>query len=86
VILLHSRLENQFGISGSHFLARRVVGYDVGTRFTIIVGERYESETHRSTHSIARFLGLLRQRVAQQVCRREDATAIGLIRATSVPG
>jgi 2-methylcitrate dehydratase PrpD len=29
----------------------------VGTRFTIIVGERYESETHRSTHSIAPLFG-----------------------------
>jgi 2-methylcitrate dehydratase PrpD len=47
----------QFGISGSHFLRAVSLGYDVGTRFTIIVGERYESETHRSTHSIAPLFG-----------------------------
>src|SRR5258705_9376431 len=46
-----------FGISGSHFLRAVSLGYDVGTRFTIIVGERYESETHRSTHSIAPLFG-----------------------------
>jgi 2-methylcitrate dehydratase PrpD len=47
----------QFGISGEHFLRAVALGYDVGTRFTIIVGERYESETHRSTHSIAPLFG-----------------------------
>ncbi len=47
----------QFGISGSLFLRAVSLGYDVGTRFTIIVGERYESETHRSTHSIAPLFG-----------------------------
>jgi 2-methylcitrate dehydratase PrpD len=47
----------QFGISGSHFLRAVSLGYDVGPRFTIIVGERYESETHRSTHSIAPLFG-----------------------------
>ena len=47
----------QFDISGSHFLRAVSLGYDVGTRFTIIVGERYESETHRSTHSIAPLFG-----------------------------
>jgi 2-methylcitrate dehydratase PrpD len=47
----------QFGISGQHFLRAVTLGYDVGTRFTIIVGERYESETHRSTHSIAPLFG-----------------------------
>ncbi len=47
----------QFGISGDHFLRAVALGYDVGTRFTIIVGERYESETHRSTHSIAPLFG-----------------------------
>jgi 2-methylcitrate dehydratase PrpD len=29
----------QFSISGSHFLRAVSLGYDVGTRFTIIVGE-----------------------------------------------
>lgn len=47
----------QFGISGDHFLRAVALGYDVGTRFTIIVGERYESESHRSTHSIAPLFG-----------------------------
>jgi 2-methylcitrate dehydratase PrpD len=47
----------QFGISGAHFLRAVALGYDVGSRFTIIVGERYESETHRSTHSIAPLFG-----------------------------
>jgi len=46
-----------FGISGDHFLRAIALGYDVGTRFTIIVGERYESETHRSTHSISPLFG-----------------------------
>jgi 2-methylcitrate dehydratase PrpD len=50
-------LGEQFGISGSHFLRAVSLGYDVGTRFTISVGERYESETHRSTHSIAPLFG-----------------------------
>ncbi len=50
-------LGEQFGISGEHFLRAVALGYDVGTRFTIIVGERYESETHRSTHSIAPLFG-----------------------------
>jgi 2-methylcitrate dehydratase PrpD len=47
----------QFGINGGHFLRAVALGYDVGTRFTIIAGERYESETHRSTHSIAPLFG-----------------------------
>src|SRR5258708_32592604 len=47
----------QFAISGKHFLRAVSLGYDVGTRFTIIAGERYESETHRSTHSIAPLFG-----------------------------
>jgi len=59
----------QFGISGSHFLRAVSLGYDVGTRFTIIVGERYESETHRSTHSIAPLFGARLLPVAQQVFR-----------------
>jgi 2-methylcitrate dehydratase PrpD len=50
-------LGEQFGINGSHFLRAVSLGYDVGTRFTIIVGERYESETHRSTHSISPLFG-----------------------------
>lgn len=47
----------QSGISGTQFLRAVALGYDVGTRFTMIVGERYESDTHRSTHSIAPLFG-----------------------------
>ncbi|MDP9148026.1 MAG: MmgE/PrpD family protein [Acidobacteriota bacterium] len=47
----------QFGISGTHFVRAVALGYDVGTRFTIIAGEKYESESHRSTHSIAPTFG-----------------------------
>jgi 2-methylcitrate dehydratase PrpD len=47
----------QFDVSGEHFLRAVALGYDVGTRFTIIAGERYELETHRSTHSIAPLFG-----------------------------
>jgi len=47
----------QFNVSGEHFLRAVALGYDVGTRFTIIAGERYELETHRSTHSIAPLFG-----------------------------
>jgi 2-methylcitrate dehydratase PrpD len=47
----------QFSVSGNHFLRAVTLGYDIGSRFTIIVGERYESETHRSTHSIAPIFG-----------------------------
>jgi 2-methylcitrate dehydratase PrpD len=50
-------LGEQFDISGSHFLRAVALGYDVGTRFTIIAGEKYERETHRSTHSIAPIFG-----------------------------
>ncbi|MGB2889869.1 MAG: MmgE/PrpD family protein, partial [Candidatus Acidiferrales bacterium] len=48
----------QFGISGTHFLRAVTLGYDVGSRFTMTLGgERYENESHRSTHSIATIFG-----------------------------
>ncbi len=44
----------RFGISGSQFLRAVALGYDVGCRFTITLGgQRYENESHFSTHSIA---------------------------------
>jgi 2-methylcitrate dehydratase PrpD len=48
----------QFGISGTHLLRAVTLGYDVGSRFTMTLGgERYENESHRSTHSIATIFG-----------------------------
>jgi 2-methylcitrate dehydratase PrpD len=48
----------RFGISGSHFLRAVTLGYDVGCRFTITLGgQRYENESHLSTHSIATIFG-----------------------------
>lgn len=48
----------QFGISGAHFVRAVTLGYDVGARFTMALGgERYEDESHRSTHSIATIFG-----------------------------
>jgi 2-methylcitrate dehydratase PrpD len=48
----------QFGISGMHFLRAVTLGYDIGARFTMTLGgERYENESHRSTHSIATIFG-----------------------------
>jgi 2-methylcitrate dehydratase PrpD len=48
----------QFGIDGGHFLRAVVLGYDIGTRVTMTLGgERYENESHRSTHSFATHFG-----------------------------
>jgi 2-methylcitrate dehydratase PrpD len=48
----------RFGISGVHFLRAVVLGYDVGTRFTITLGgQQFEVESHWSTHSIAPLFG-----------------------------
>src|SRR5438309_5865325 len=48
----------RFGISGSQFLRAVALGYDVGCRFTITLGgQRYENESHFSTHSIATIFG-----------------------------
>ncbi len=48
----------RFGISGAHFLRAVALGYDVGTRFTMTLGgQRFEAESHWSTHSIAPMFG-----------------------------
>jgi len=48
----------RFGISGAQFLRAVALGYDVGCRFTITLGaQRYENESHFSTHSIATIFG-----------------------------
>ncbi|MGH9359102.1 MAG: MmgE/PrpD family protein, partial [Terriglobia bacterium] len=48
----------QFGIDGTRFVRAVTLGYDVGCRVTITLGgERYETESHRSTHSIATTFG-----------------------------
>ncbi len=48
----------QFGISGTQFLRAVALGYDIGSRFTITLGgQRYENESHLSTHSIATIFG-----------------------------
>jgi len=47
-----------FGIDGTRFVRAVTLGYDVGSRVTITMGgERYENESHRSTHSIATVFG-----------------------------
>src|ERR1700681_3205275 len=44
----------QFQISGMHFLRAVALGYDVGTRVTMTLGgQKFEVESHWSTHSIA---------------------------------
>jgi len=48
----------RFGISGAHFLRAVALGYDIGTRFTMTLGgQRFEAESHWSTHSIAPLFG-----------------------------
>jgi 2-methylcitrate dehydratase PrpD len=48
----------RFGISGAHFLRAVTLGYDVGTRFTVTLGgQRFEAESHWSTHSISPLFG-----------------------------
>jgi 2-methylcitrate dehydratase PrpD len=48
----------QFGISGTHFLRAVALGYDIGPRFTMTLGgQRFEAESHWSTHSIAPLFG-----------------------------
>jgi 2-methylcitrate dehydratase PrpD len=48
----------QFRISGTHFLRSVALGYDIGTRVTVTLGgQRFESESHWSTHSIAPLFG-----------------------------
>jgi 2-methylcitrate dehydratase PrpD len=52
----------RFGISGTHFLRAVTLGYDVGPRMTMTMAgsssaNRFETESHRSTHSIATIFG-----------------------------
>ena len=46
------------GITGAHFVRAVTLGYDIGSRFTMVLGgEKYEAESHWSTHSIATIFG-----------------------------
>jgi 2-methylcitrate dehydratase PrpD len=48
----------RFGISGTHFLRAVAAGYDIGPRFTMTLGgQRFEAESHWSTHSISPLFG-----------------------------
>jgi 2-methylcitrate dehydratase PrpD len=48
----------QFRVGGAHFLRSVALGYDIGTRVTMTLGgQRFESESHWSTHSIAPLFG-----------------------------
>jgi 2-methylcitrate dehydratase PrpD len=48
----------RFGINGAHFLRAVALGYDVGPRFTMTLGgQRFETESHWSTHSISPLFG-----------------------------
>jgi 2-methylcitrate dehydratase PrpD len=48
----------RFGISGAHFLRAATLGYDIGPRFTVTLGgQRFEAESHWSTHSISPLFG-----------------------------
>jgi 2-methylcitrate dehydratase PrpD len=48
----------QFAISGTHFVRAVALGYDIGPRFTMTLGgQRFEAESHWSTHSISPLFG-----------------------------
>ena len=48
----------QYQISGTHLLRAVALGYDVGTRVTMTLGgQKFEVESHWSTHSIAPHFG-----------------------------
>jgi 2-methylcitrate dehydratase PrpD len=48
----------RFSISGTRFLRAVALGYDVGPRFTMTLGgQRFESQSHWSTHSISPLFG-----------------------------
>jgi 2-methylcitrate dehydratase PrpD len=48
----------QFHVSGVHFLRAVGLGYDIGTRVTMTLGgQKFEAESHWSTHSIAPLFG-----------------------------
>lgn len=51
-------LGERFGINGTHFLRAVALGYDIGPRFTVALGgQRFEAESHWSTHSISPLFG-----------------------------
>jgi 2-methylcitrate dehydratase PrpD len=48
----------RFGINGAHFVRAVALGYDIGPRFTVTLGgQRFEAESHWSTHSISPLFG-----------------------------
>ena len=48
----------QFGIDGARFLRAVALGYDIGPRVTMTLGGlTYQTDTHRSSHSIAENFG-----------------------------
>jgi 2-methylcitrate dehydratase PrpD len=48
----------RFGIGGAHFLRAVALGYDIGTRFAMTLGgQRFEIDSHWSTHSISPLFG-----------------------------
>jgi len=48
----------QFRIRGAHFIRAVALGYDIGTRVTVTLGgQRFEAESHWSTHSISPLFG-----------------------------
>src|ERR1700726_307620 len=48
----------QAGTNGTHFLRAVALGYDIGPRVTMTLGsQRFESESHWSTHSISPLFG-----------------------------
>jgi len=48
----------RFGINGTHFVRAVALGYDIGPRFTMTLGgQRFEAESHWSTHSISPLFG-----------------------------
>jgi 2-methylcitrate dehydratase PrpD len=48
----------RLAISGAHFLRAVALGYDIGSRVTMTLGgQRFEAESHWSTHSIAPLFG-----------------------------
>jgi 2-methylcitrate dehydratase PrpD len=47
-----------FAINGAHFLRAVALGYDIGPRVTVTLGgQRFEAESHWSTHSISPLFG-----------------------------
>jgi 2-methylcitrate dehydratase PrpD len=48
----------RFGISGARFVNAVALGYDIGTRFDMVLGKlQYMAKTHRSTHGLCANFG-----------------------------